>query len=118
MMRLTMPDRCYPIARQTSRRPRRRARPPGVETLEGRDLLSFLYPHLVVVERGAALAGQVEGADTSTKEDSLKVVAPSIDQKLVRLSDSGSPSWSITENLAYGSPSSADLVDVNVFFSS
>src|SRR4051794_12750917 len=107
MMRLTMPDRGYPIAHQTSRRPRRRARPPDVESLEGRAMLSFLYPHLVVVERGAALVGQVEGADTSTKEDTLGLVSPRIDQKLVSLKDSGSPSWSTTENLAYGSPSTA-----------
>ncbi len=113
-----MPVRRHSPAGPTRRRPSRKIGPLGVEPLEGRALLSFLYPHLVVVERGAALAGQVEGADTSTKEDSLKVVAPRIDQKLVSLSDSGSPSWSITENLAYGSPSSADLVGLNVFFSS
>jgi hypothetical protein len=112
-----MPDRRPSPAGPTRRRPSRKIGPPGVEFLEERALSSFLYPHLVVVERGAALATLVEGANTSTKEDFLRVVAPRIDQKLVRLSDSGSPSWSITENLAYGSPSSADLVDLNVFFS-
>ena len=113
-----MPHRCHSPAEPTRQKQSGRARAPRVEILEGRGLLSFLYPHLVVVERGAALAAQVEGADTSTKEDSLKVVAPRIDQKLVSLSDSGPPSWSTTENLAYGSPSPADLIGINVFFSS